>query len=451
MEVRKVVGPAGLALWLCAAGGAFAPEALRAAAQERPDRIAIRAGTLIDGTGRAPLKDVTIVVEGERIRSVERGAAVPAGAHVIDLSGYTVLPGLIDAHVHLTGRWIGEGPNWEDAAVRDLPQEDAIRGVRNARLTLEAGFTTVRNVGADHFTDVALRRMIEAGVVPGPRMVVSGHALGITGGHCDTNGYVPGLFEPDIARGIADGPDRVRAAVRYQIKYGADVIKTCATGGVLSEGDPVGVQQYTEEELRVMVEEAAKLGHKVAAHAHGTEGIKAAIRAGVASVEHGSMLDDEAIALFKERGTYLVPTLMAQYAVERQAREGILTGLRREKALSIAPVARASFRRAVAAGVKVAFGTDAGVFPHGQNAREFALMVENGMEPMQAILAATREAATLLGLAAELGTVEPGKLADLVAVRGDPLRDIRVLERVEFVMKGGVLVKAPPAAGAASR
>lgn len=407
------------------------------------ETIVIRAGRLIDGTGSAPLRDAIVVIRDDRIEAVGSDLRAPRDARVIDLSTSTVLPGLIDAHVHLVGRHIGEGYNWEDAAVRDLPQEDAIRGVRNAKLTLEAGFTTVRNVGAGDFSDVALRNMIDAGVVPGPRTLVAAHSLGITGGHCDTNGYVPGLFEPDITRGVADGPEAVRAAVRYQIKYGADVIKTCATGGVLSEGDEVGVQQYTDQELRVMVEEAAKLNHRVAAHAHGTEGIKAAVRAGVASIEHGSILDPEAVRLMRENGTYLVPTLMAGYAVERQAKDGTLTGFRAEKALYIAPIMRRSFGLAVQGNVPIAFGTDAGVFPHGTNAGEFALMVENGMQPLDAIVAATRSAADLLGLGEELGTLEAGKLADIVAVPGDPLDDIRVMERINFVMKGGQIVKGP--------
>lgn len=409
-----------------------------AAAQEP---VAIRAGTLIDGTGAAPKEDVVIVVRGDRIEAVGGDVSVPADARIVDLSDHTVLPGLIDAHVHLVGRHIGEGRNWEDAAVRDLPQEDAIRGVRNARLTLDAGFTTVRNVGAGDFSDVALRNMIDAGVVTGPRMLVSAHSLGITGGHCDRNGYVPGIFEPGVERGVVDGTTAVRAAVRYQIKYGADLIKTCATGGVLSEGDEVGVQQYTEQELRTMVEEATKLNHRVAAHAHGTEGIKAAVRAGVASIEHGSILDAEAIALMRERGTYLVPTLMAGYAVERQAREGILDGFRAEKALYIAPIMRRSFRMAVEAGVPIAFGTDAGVFPHGTNAREFALMVENGMEAMDAIVSATANGADLLGLSEDIGTLEAGKLADVIAVPGNPLDDIEVMGQVILVMKAGRIHK----------
>lgn len=429
---------------------AFVAFALLAAAPgvRAQSSVAIRVGTLIDGSGTPPARNVVVLVEGDRIARVGPNVNVPRDAEVIDLSDYTVLPGLIDAHVHLIGRYIGEGWNWEDAAVRDLPQESAIRGVRNARLTLEAGFTTVRNVGAADFGDVALRNMIEAGVVPGPRMLVAAHSLGITGGHCDRNGYVPGLFEPGVERGIADGTDGVRAAVRYQIKYGADLIKTCATGGVLSEGDEAGVQQYTYDELVAMVEEAAKLSRVVAAHAHGTEGIKVAVNAGVASIEHGSILDEEAVALMRERGTYLVPTLMAGYAVERQAKEGVLSGLRAEKALYIAPLMRRSFRMAVDGGVNIAFGTDAGVFPHGTNAGEFSLMVENGMSPMAALVSATSTAAKLLGVSEDRGSIAAGKLADIVAVPGNPLEDIRVMERVMFVMKGGAVVKRPIATAA---
>jgi imidazolonepropionase-like amidohydrolase len=401
------------------------------------ETLVIRAGTLIDGRGGEPMKDAVIIIKDGLIQEVGTGLQVPRGATVIDLSTRTVLPGFIDAHVHLVGRRIGEGHNWEDARVRDLPQEDAIRGVRNALLTLNAGFTTVRNVGASNFSDIALRNMIREGVVPGPRMVAAGNSLGITGGHCDTNGYIPGVLEPRPGDGIADGVDEIIKEVRLQVKRGADVIKFCATGGVLSEGDAVGVQQYSAEEMEALVEEAHLTGRRVAAHAHGNTGIKVAVRAGVDSIEHGSELDDEAVALFKSMGTWLVPTLTVQEAVEQQADAGILTGERAEKARYIAPRARASFRLAVAAGVKIALGSDAGVFPHGTQGREFVLMVENGMDPMQSLVAGTSGAAELLGLAAEVGTVEPGKTADLVAVAGDPLQDIEIVTRPVFVMSRG--------------
>ncbi len=403
------------------------------------EKILIKAGTLIDGTGGSPVEGVSILVEEGRIARIDRRIDPPAGARVVDLSSRWVLPGFIDAHVHLTGRHIGEG-DWQNSAVRDLPQEDAIRGVRNARLTLEAGFTTVRNVGAGDYSDVALRQAIHDGVVPGPRILAAAHSLGITGGHCDTNGFNPGVADGGPEQGIADGVDAVVQAVRIQIKRGADVIKFCATGGVLSEGDPVGVQQYTLEEMKALVEAAHMGERRVAAHAHGTEGIKAALRAGVDSIEHGSMLDDEAIALFKETGAWLVPTMMAQEAVEKQALNGTLTDMRRDKALFIAPKARASFRKAAGAGVKIALGSDAGVFPHGTNGREMVLMVENGMEPMESILAGTRNAAELLGLSDRVGTVEAGKIADLVALAGDPLGDIGAVTEPVFVMHEGRIV-----------
>jgi imidazolonepropionase-like amidohydrolase len=316
--------------------------------------------------------------------------------------------------------------------------------VQHARATLMAGFTTVRNVGASgRFDDLALRKAIDEGWTEGPRIVAAGHSLGIRGGHCDDNGFRPGMFDPGIEEGIADGPDQVRAAVRYQIKYGADVIKTCATAGVLSEGSAaVGVTQYTFEELKAMVDEASKLGRKVAAHAHGTEGIKIASRAGVSSIEHGSFLDEEGARLMKAHGTYLVPTLSAAEGVERAAKTGVLKGLRAEKALAAAAAVRNAIKLAVVNKVPIAFGTDAGVVPHGGNAHEFQLMVEwGGMSNMDALVAATSNTAKLLGWEKNVGSLTAGKWADIVAVSGDPLKDIRATEKVVFVMKNGVIFK----------
>ena len=420
---------------------AHAVFAVAAAAQTPQPTIAIRAARLIDGTGSAPITNATVVVRGERI--VAAGASssvqVPTGARVIDLGDATLMPGFIDSHTHIIGRALND-PRKEGEETRDYPGLSAIIGVENARRTLMAGITTVRNVGAPRFEDVALRQAIEEGVVPGPRIQTAAHALGITGGHCDENGYRPGMFDGDFRNGIADGVDQVRAAVRYQVKYGADVIKTCATGGVLSEGDAVGVEQYTFEELKAMVDEAAKLERKVAAHAHGTDGIKVATRAGVASIEHGSFLDPEGARLMAEHGTYLVPTLMAGETVEIAAKNGRLTGFRGEKAIAAATAMRNAIRLAKQHNVPVAFGTDAGVGAHGANAREFELMVEwGGFTPLEAILSATRDAATLLGWEDRIGSVVAGKYADLVAVPGDPTRDVKLLGRPAFVMKGGVV------------
>jgi imidazolonepropionase-like amidohydrolase len=406
----------------------------------------LRAARLIDGTGRPPVSNAVVVISGDRITAAgpASGVRVPAGAKVIDLGDVTLLPGFIDAHTHLIGRVLGD-PEAEASVVKDYSSFGAILGVVNAQRTLLAGFTTVRNVGAHgEFDDVALRKAINDGWVEGPRMQTAGHAIGITGGHCDENAYRPGLLDGSIRDGIADGTEQVRAAVRYQVKYGADVIKTCATGGVLSEGDAVGATQYTFEEMKAAVEEASKLERKVAAHAHGAEGIKIATRAGVASVEHGSFLDEEGARLMAERGTYLVPTLMAGEQVERLAKSGVLKGLRAEKALAAAAAMRNGIKLAVANRVPVALGTDAGVIPHGTNAHEFTLMVEwGGMSPLDAIVAGTLSAARLLGWEKNLGTLEAGKLADVVAVPGDPLRDIRSMERAVFVMKDGFVYKSP--------
>ena len=412
-------------------------------AQQPQPVTAIKAGTLIDGTGAAPVKNAVLLIQGERITAAGANVAIPRGAAVIDLSGATVLPGFIDAHVHLAGRTIGDG-DWQHSRLTEMPSQLALLGAAHAQQTLEAGFTTVRVVGSVHFGDLALRNAITAGWIPGPRIVGAGVSFGIRGGHCDeTDGLQPDALEHEagVAEGVADGIDAVRDAVRYMVKYGADVIKICATGGVLSLTDSAGLQQYSEEEMRAIVETATLLQRRVAAHAHGTAGIKAAVRAGVTSIEHGSILDSEAVALMKAHGTWLVPTLLAGVTVESLATAGRLPPPIAAKALAIAPRMRASFRLALDAGVKIALGTDAGVMRHGSNAREFELMVKYGMTPMQAIVAGTLSGATLLGTEQNVGSIAPGKYADLVAVRGDPLQDITVLQHVDFVMKGGTIYK----------
>ena len=407
--------------------------------------VVLKAARLIDGTGAPAITNAVVVIDDNRITAAgsARSINVPANAKVIDLGDVTLLPGFIDMHTHLVGRVLGD-PAGDNGLVRDFESFGAILSVQHARATLMSGFTTVRNVGANgRFDDFALRKAIDEGWTEGPRIVAAGHSLGIRGGHCDDNGFRPGMFDPGIEEGIADGPDQVRAAVRYQIKYGADVIKTCATAGVLSEGSSaVGVTQYTFEELKAMVDEANKLGRKVAAHAHGTEGIKIASRAGVSSIEHGSFLDEEGARLLKANGTYLVPTLSAAEGVERAAKSGVLKGLRAEKALAAAAAVRNAIKLAVANKVPIAFGTDAGVVPHGTNAHEFQLLVEwGGLSNMDAIVAATASAAKLLGWEKNVGTLTPGKWADIIAVPGDPLRDIRATEKVVFVMKNGVIFK----------
>jgi imidazolonepropionase-like amidohydrolase len=410
-----------------------------ATAQQVPP-IVVRAGTLIDGTGTAPQKNIQIIVQGHKISAVGRDLKPPGGALIIDLSGETVLPGFIDSHVHLAFRTLGDG-DWQHATLTMEPADLALLGAAHAVQTLLAGFTTVRNLGTANFEDVALRDAIAAGRIPGPRIVAAGIAFGSLGGHCDaTGGVVSTVFPavPGIQLGVANGPTEARTAVRYVVKRGADVVKVCATGGVLSPGDSVGVQQYTEEELRAVVLEAQMLNRRVAAHAHGTAGIKAAVRAGVASIEHGSILDSEAVALMRERGTWLVPTLSAVERGEQLLASGGLPPDMAAKARRVIAEAYASFRRAVTGGVRVALGTDAGVIRHGSNGREFTLMVRHGLSPMQSIQAGTLNAATLLGLESAIGSIAEGKSADLVAVKGDPLKDISVLEHVDFVMKEGI-------------
>lgn len=401
--------------------------------------IAIRAGQLFDGTSERLIANAVILVRDGRIAAIGPGVAVPAGAQLIDLSGWTVMPGFIDMHTHLTS---DPAYGFADRAFRQFPGYAALVGAKNARLTLLAGFTTVRNVGASEFADIALRSAINDGIAIGPRIITAGKGIGITGGHCDTGGFRPDLFdEPGIEQGIANGPDEVRAAVRYQIKYGADWIKTCATAGVMSAGTEIGPAQYTLAELETMVETATMLNRRVAAHAHGNEGIRNAVRAGVASIEHGSVLDDEVLRMMIERGTFLVPTMMAVEYVYNAALAGRLAPWSAIKAREVAPMARASHRLAIRSGVRIAFGSDAGVFPHGTNADEFRLLVAAGMTPARALLSATREAADLLGVRADFGTLEHGRRADIVAVRGNPLDNIELLKDVGFVMKDGVVYK----------
>ena len=406
--------------------------------------IVLKAARLIDGTGAAVVNNAVVVVTDNMITAVGTAGSVtvPANARMIDLGDVTLMPGLIDSHTHLIGRVLGD-PAGDNASVRDFESFASIISVEHARATLMAGFTSVRNVGASgRFDDMALRKAIDEGWTPGPRIMTAGHSLGMRGGHCDENGFRPGMNERGIQEGIADGPEQIRAAVRYQIKYGADVIKTCATGGVLSEGDAVGATQYTFEELKAMVDEANKLERKVAAHAHGTEGIKLAVRAGVSSIEHGSFLDEEGARLMKDRGTFLVPTLSAAEGVERAAKTGVLKGLRAEKALAAAAAVRRAIKLAVANNVPIAFGTDAGVVPHGTNAHEFELLVQwGGMSNMDAIVAGTMNAAKLLGWDKKVGSLTAGKWADIIAVSGDPLRNIENVQKVTFVMKNGVIYK----------
>jgi imidazolonepropionase-like amidohydrolase len=402
--------------------------------------VAIQAGRLIDGVSSQVRGPSTIVITGDRITSVENGFGAPAGARVIDLRTSTVLPGLIDSHTHITSGSIG---NAIVRAATETPLDAAVKSTTYARRTLLAGFTTIRNVGAEGGADVALKHAIEAGVVDGPRIWTARTTISITGGHGDQGGLRPDLWvAPTWTDGIVDSPDEARKAVRYQHKYGADLIKITATGGVLSIGDSGDAQQFTDEELRAIVESAHLLGLKVAAHAHGKQGIISAIRAGVDSIEHGTYADDEAFAAFKEHGAYLVPTIIAGKTVAEMATvPGYFHPTVQAKAERIGPLIQGMFGRAYAAGVKIAFGTDSGVSEHGDNAREFGYMVEAGMPPMEAILSATRGASDLLGAADRVGSIQAGRFADVIAVTGDPLADISELRRVTFVMKGGVVYK----------
>jgi imidazolonepropionase-like amidohydrolase len=394
-----------------------------------PAATVIKCGSLLDVRKGELIPDAAIVVDNGVILGVNIG--VPAGAGVIDLSRGTCMPGLMDVHDHLTGEPTLNG--YESLGV-SVPRQ-TVAGVKNARLTLRAGFTTVRNVGANGYSDVALRDGINAGEVEGPRLFVSGPPLGITGGHCDNNLLAPEFKFRD--EGVADGPWAARTKVRETVKYGADLIKVCASGGVLSKGDSPGAPQYTLEELTAIAEEAHKLGRKVAAHAHGTQSIKDAIRAGIDSIEHASLIDDEGIALAKQHGTFLVFDIYNDdYILQEGAKAGMLPeSIEKEKALG--KLQRTNFRRAYLAGARMAFGTDAGVYPHGDNAKQFATMVEWGMKPIEAIRTATLASAVLVGLEGKAGAIEANYFADVIAVEGNPLESPAVMTRVRFVMKDG--------------
>lgn len=397
---------------------------------------AVRCGKLLDVRAGKLLADQVVVFEKGEITAIgpAGSTAIPSGVTLVNLSSATCLPGLIDVHTHITDDPTGLGY----AGLGISVTRETVTGVKNARLTLRAGFTAVRNVGASGFSDVAVRDGIEAGEIEGPRMIVSGPALGITGGHCDNNLLPYEYHHKD--EGVADGPWAARAKVREVIKYGASVIKICASGGVLSKGDQPGTPQYTLEEMQAITDEAHKLGRKVAAHAHGTQSIKDAIRAGIDSIEHSSLIDDEGIALAKQHGTFLVFDIYNDdYILQQGEKAGMLPeSIEKEKKLG--RLQRENFRRAFQGGARMAFGTDAGVYPHGDNAKQFAKMVEWGMKPMDAIQAATINAAELLGWA-KIGSLEAGHFADLIAVSGDPSADVRVLENVKFVLKGGTVYR----------
>lgn len=417
--------------------------AVAAHAEDKPapaPLLVIKAGRLVDPKAATVRTDQAIVIEGDRIKAVGPAAevlrSVPADVRIVDLGGATVLPGLIDCHTHLTG----QPEDYYGDIFRKSPIDYAVTAHVYARRTLEAGFTTVRDVGAGEYIDIALKRAIDSGKVVGPHIIPVGLALGATGGHADLNGFSPSVSFQD-RNGIADGPDEVRKKVRENIKYGAEWIKIMATAGVLSEEESVGAPQYQPDEMRTAVEEAAMWGKKVAAHAHGTEGIKRAIRAGVASVEHASFIDDEGIALAKEKGTWLVMDIYNDdYILAEFTRLGYPPKII-EKERLVGRTQRENFQKALRAGCRIAYGTDAGVYPHGWNAKQFRHMVQWGMTPMQAVQAATVSAAELVGWSDRVGQVAPGFFADLIAVKDDPLADVTRLESVDLVLKGGKFYK----------
>jgi len=452
---RQLLHLAGLA---CLVLVLAASTAWGADPQPAPAKVAVKAGRLFDGTSDEYRANVVILIEGEKITAVGPAAEVtiPADAKVVDLSGAVVLPGLIDCHTHLGNR----GDRFDEIyAFKTTPYHSAFAGVVNARKTLDAGFTTVRDLGSRAFMAADLRDTINEGYLVGPRMVASGPGISMTGGHGDLNRFSPQVrvttFPNERDFKIADGPDQVRQIVRLQLKHGVDVIKVHASGGVMSRGDSPGAPQFTVEELRAAVEEAHAAGRKVAAHAHGAQGIKNAVVAGVDSIEHGSLIDDEGIHLMMKHGTWLVADIYNDDYLLGKAIELKLPQESIDKERFVGQTQRDNFARCVKAGVKVAFGTDAGVYPHGDNGKQFFYMVKYGLTPARAIRSATSDAAELIGRKAEVGRVEPGLFADLIAVSTDPLADVRALENVGFVMKGGAMIKdqltqSPAAAPAAT-
>ena len=402
------------------------------------DTVVVTADRMLDVTaGRYVERPQITIVDGHISAVGKQGDAMAAGARRVDLPGITLLPGLIDMHVHLTG-----DPRY--GGYRGLEFTDnfwTIVGVANAKKTLEAGFTTVRNVGSSNYDDVALKQAIEQGQIPGPRIVPATYAIGATGGHCDTTEFPPSMYVPQP--NVADGPDAIRAVVRKLRKYGAEVIKFCGTGGVFSKTDTVGGQQYSLEEMKALVDEAHMLGLKVAVHAHGTSGIKDAIRAGADTIEHASLADEEAFNLAKARGTWFSMDIYNDdYILAEGEKNGVFKeSLEKERMIGLKQ--RQTFQAAVKAGVKMIFGTDGGIYPNGYNARQFATMVQWGMTPLQAVQAATVNAAEALGRPGDVGRIAVGRWGDLVGVAGDPLADVKRLQSMDFVMKGGEVVKSP--------
>jgi imidazolonepropionase-like amidohydrolase len=417
------------------------------AADPGGNMMVLKAARMFDGKGKTLVTNAIVIIQGDKITDAGSNLAIPQGAQVIDLGDATLSPGFMDAHTHLTADFAG---NYNDRRLKEIDlnvSEQAITATTFARVTVEAGFTTVRDlgsrfVGSKEFVDVALRNSINHGVVPGPRMLVATYGIGATGGHFDaTAGFRDMLFghEPDYSEGIADGPDAIRKAVRFEIKNGADVIKAAVSGGVLSLTDEVDTPQFTPAEIAALVDETHRLRKKIAVHCHGDQAAKDAIEAGVDSIEHGSFLKPETLQLMKTKGTYLVPTLMATEWV--LSKLSSYPAVLQEKGKAAGAARTEMFRNAVKMGVKIGFGTDAAVYPHGMNAKEFKLMVDLGMPPIEALRSATAVDAELLGVSAKVGTLEKGKLADIVAMPGDPTTDITVTERVSFVMKDGKIVK----------